>query len=436
MYPATTGRPPCAPLKLFKMSLLQHCYGLSNPQCEELVSDRLSWRRFVGLGLQDAMPDETTLVRFRQRLSEHGRHENLLALVNRQLQTKGLILKTCTLVDATLLQAARHAPAKDNRTGGDGDAGYTVKKGQPHYGYKAPVAVGETHTLIRQMTLRAANVHDRQEFENVVRGDEEMVMADKAYWSKARSEWCGQHGVANGILRRPSLRQKLRPARIRANRLFRSIRCKIETVFAWGKRSADYRRVQYVGHAANRCLGDAARKLFTTELSVPVLAAPELYGSKLVAAMDRQHPRDLFDVHGLFERDGLASEVVECVVCYLGGHNRPVHEVLFSRDADMSSAFENEFAGMAWNPVTLAELQRIRRKLKSELRAALTPDQRRFLLGLVSGEPDWALMKCPPPVAVASYKMETSKPCQTQEIQSRQVHSIVRGASCQTYWII
>jgi hypothetical protein len=129
-------------------------------------------------------------------------------------------------------------------------------------------------------------------------------------------------------------------------------------------------------------------------LSVPVLAAPELYGSKLVAAMDRQHPRDLFDVHGLFERDGLTPEVVECFVCYLAGHNRPVHEVLFSRDVDMSLAFENEFAGMARNPVTLAELQRIRRKLKSELPAALTSNQRRFLLGLVSGDPDWTLMKC------------------------------------------
>jgi transposase len=115
MYPATTGRPPCAPLVLFKMSLLQHCYGLSDPQCEELVSDRLSWRRFVGLGLQDAVPDETTLVRFRQRLREHGLHEKLLALVNRQLQVKGLILKTCTLVDATLLQAARRAPAKEDK---------------------------------------------------------------------------------------------------------------------------------------------------------------------------------------------------------------------------------------------------------------------------------------------------------------------------------
>ena len=101
MYPATTGRPPCPPLVLFKMSLLQHCYGLSDPQCEEPVPDRWSWRRFVGLGLQDKSVDETTPVRFRQRLLEHGQEEKLLLLISRQLEEKGFILKTCTLVDAT-----------------------------------------------------------------------------------------------------------------------------------------------------------------------------------------------------------------------------------------------------------------------------------------------------------------------------------------------
>jgi predicted nucleotidyltransferase component of viral defense system len=144
-----------------------------------------------------------------------------------------------------------------------------------------------------------------------------------------------------------------------------------------------------------RQLGAEARKLFTTELSAPMLATAELYGSKLVAAMDRQHPRDLFDVRKLFERGGLTAEVVECFVCYLAGHNRPVHEVLFSRDTDMSSAFENEFVGLTQNPITLEELQRIRLKLKGELPVALTPKQRQFLLGLVAVEPDWQLMKCP-----------------------------------------
>ena len=252
MYPASTGRPPCPPLALFKMSLLQHCYGLSDPQCEELVSDRLSWRRFVGLGLQDKVPDETTLVNFRKRLREHGLHEKLLALVNRQLEKRGLILKTCTLVDATLLQAARRAPAQEDKTGGDEEAGYTVKQGQPHYGYKAHVAVDQTHTLIRQVTLTSANVHDSREFETVVLGDEEMVVADKAYWSRERSDWCGRKGVANGILRKASRGEKLRACAVRANRLFSAIRCQIEKVFGWWKRSAGYRRVRYVGREPNR----------------------------------------------------------------------------------------------------------------------------------------------------------------------------------------
>ena len=144
-----------------------------------------------------------------------------------------------------------------------------------------------------------------------------------------------------------------------------------------------------------RRLGEEARMLFTTELSAPLLATPELYGSKLVAAMDRQHPRDLFDVRRLFERGGLTADVVECFVCYLAGHNRPVHEVLFSRDQDMSLAFENEFTGLTRDPITLAELKEVRRELKKKLPVALTVNQRQFLLGLVRGEPDWTLMNCP-----------------------------------------
>ena len=144
-----------------------------------------------------------------------------------------------------------------------------------------------------------------------------------------------------------------------------------------------------------RALNPEARRVFTTDLSAPILAPAELYGSKLVAAMDRQHPRDLFDIHGLFERGGLTPEIIECFVGYLAGHNRPVHEVLFSNDIDLTPAFENEFAGMAQNPVSLRELQKVRAKLKSELPAKLTADHRQFLIGLVSGEPDWKLMRCP-----------------------------------------
>lgn len=143
-----------------------------------------------------------------------------------------------------------------------------------------------------------------------------------------------------------------------------------------------------------RLLAKSASDLFTTALTVPTLAIPELYGSKLVAAFDRQHPRDLFDVHGMHRRFGLSPEMVECFVCYLAGHNRPVHEVLFSRDIDMAQAYENEFVGMALEPISLADLNSTRERMRVEMKASLTDAQKRFLLGLVAGTPDWSLVTC------------------------------------------
>ena len=124
--------------------------------------------------------------------------------------------------------------------------------------------------------------------------------------------------------------------------------------------------------------------------------------------------------------------MVECFVCYLAGHNRPVHEVLFSRDQDMSLAFQNEFAGLTMNPVTLEELQRFRRTLKKELPASLAANHRQFLFGLVMGEPDWTLMNCPHLSQLPCDPMEAPEPCQAQEIQLGQVHSTGGGTPRKT----
>jgi len=144
-----------------------------------------------------------------------------------------------------------------------------------------------------------------------------------------------------------------------------------------------------------RTLVPEARALFATGMSVKTLAVPELYGSKLVAAMDRQHPRDLFDVLGLYASFGLTPKIVDCFVCYLAGHNRPVHEVLFSRPIDITGAFENEFAGMTRKSVTLDELFAVRERLQAELPATLLPEHKRFLVSLVAAEPEWDAAPCP-----------------------------------------
>lgn len=136
----------------------------------------------------------------------------------------------------------------------------------------------------------------------------------------------------------------------------------------------------------------AAQEKFSANIEVPVLATAELYASKLVAALDRQHPRDLFDVQLMFSRFGLPADFLDCFVVYLAGHNRPTHEVLFPNEHDIDAIFAAEFTGMTAVPVSLAELKATRKKLMAELPAALSERQRGFLLSLVRAEPDWTLL--------------------------------------------
>lgn len=142
----------------------------------------------------------------------------------------------------------------------------------------------------------------------------------------------------------------------------------------------------------SRELVAAAQDLFTTTTTLPVLAAPELYGSKLVAAFDRQHPRDWFDVLQLVQRDGLTLDVAECFVAYLAGHNRPVHEVLFPTFKPLQSVYDTEFIGMTREEIPLAELEKTRSDTLAALPKLLTAKQREFLLSLVRAEPRWELM--------------------------------------------
>jgi len=105
LYPTKMGRPSHPPLVLFKMLLLEHCYNLSDPEVEAQVSDRLSFRRFVGLSLDGAVPDETALVRFRARLVAGAVEQRLLEHVNAQLQARGLILNRAKAKRAAALTA-------------------------------------------------------------------------------------------------------------------------------------------------------------------------------------------------------------------------------------------------------------------------------------------------------------------------------------------
>ncbi|MDE2250032.1 MAG: nucleotidyl transferase AbiEii/AbiGii toxin family protein [Gammaproteobacteria bacterium] len=141
-----------------------------------------------------------------------------------------------------------------------------------------------------------------------------------------------------------------------------------------------------------RPLTSAAQELFTTDVTLPDLDPSELYGSKLVAAMDRQHPRDMFDVSRMLDRFGWQSSVVDCFVAYLAGHNRPIHEVLFPNRLPLEAAFANEFKGLTNDDVALTLLEQTQERLMAQLPRNLTSIHRDFLLSLVRAEPAWDLM--------------------------------------------
>jgi hypothetical protein len=146
-----------------------------------------------------------------------------------------------------------------------------------------------------------------------------------------------------------------------------------------------------------RALVPTASRLFASDIELPMLSPAELYASKLVAALDRQHPRDLFDVMLMLEGGtGWGHQaLLDCFVVYLAGHNRPIHEVLFPRPKVLQPAFDNEFAGMSARPVTLGELEDVRSRMMKEMPSALLPQHREFLMSVAGADPNWSLLPYP-----------------------------------------
>ena len=136
-------------------------------------------------------------------------------------------------------------------------------------------------------------------------------------------------------------------------------------------------------------LCDAAQKRFNMSVSLPCLSGADLYGGKLCAALDRQHPRDLFDVKLLMDDTGITQEIRRAFVVYLAGHNRPMSELLAPKPQDMSEIYPNEFQGMTRVDIALAELQAVQKTLASTLVGLLDANERGFLISMKRGEPEW-----------------------------------------------
>ncbi len=130
-------------------------------------------------------------------------------------------------------------------------------------------------------------------------------------------------------------------------------------------------------------------------VEMQVVSKFDLYAGKLCAALDRQHPRDLFDVKFLMENEGITDDLRKTFLVYLISHNRTMTELLRPTRKDISTPYENEFIRMTQVDVSLEELEAVRENMISEINVALTDEEKRFLLSFKSLAPEWSLLGLP-----------------------------------------
>lgn len=135
-----------------------------------------------------------------------------------------------------------------------------------------------------------------------------------------------------------------------------------------------------------------AEEVFELSVSARTLSVADLYGGKLCAALDRQHPRDLFDVKVLLENEGITDEIRKAFVVYLASHDRPINEMIDPTRKDIRQMYESEFAGMTVEKVEYDDLIAARETLIGTLMNELTNEEKMFLVSLKEGQPRWNLM--------------------------------------------
>ena len=254
-YPkAKTGRPPFGIETMLRIHYLQQWFGLSDPAMEEALHDVPLYREFAKLDdAQARLPDETTILRFRHLLERHDLAKDMLRLVNDLLGAKGLMLRTGTAVDATLISAPR---STKNEQGERDPAMKQAKQGNNWYfGMKAHIGVDSHSGFVHTVVGTAANVNDLNVAGALLHGEEEVAFGDAGYQGvhkRAEAE-----GPTWYVAMRPGLRRKLNPfiepqfVAERVEKMKASIRAKVEHPFRVIKRQFGFTKVRYRGLQKN-----------------------------------------------------------------------------------------------------------------------------------------------------------------------------------------
>jgi len=275
------GRPSYRGIVLFKMMLLQTWYNLSDPGVEEMVNDSLGCMRFVGLSLEDEVPDHSTLSRFRKELTEKKAHERLLGKINEQLKQKGIMIKKgSSKIDASITESplkpkgkAEYEVAQDRKEdergdeekqkeensqqlirkqkpGVDSEARWLKKAGKLQYGYKKHIAVDD-EGMVEAVHTTTASEHDSKGMtavlEKVPDQKKESVFTDKGFKVPENDQYLKEHKIKNRIQHKAYRNNPLTYWQKRFNKLVSKQRYVVERTFGGMKRWFGSGKARYKG---------------------------------------------------------------------------------------------------------------------------------------------------------------------------------------------
>lgn len=248
LYVKSNGRPGYPALIMFKALLLAQWYGLSDPELEDCLKDRISFKQFVGLDITANVPDETTLCRFRERLNKDGVMQKLFTLINDQLEGKGLFVKKGTLIDASIVEAEGRRNTKTR----DIEASFTRKNDRSYFGYKVHAGMDMESGLIHSLQSTTASVHDSQVWDELLHGEEKAVFADKAYYDQGYKQCLRRQNIYCGILDKNKRNRKLSNKQEKRNKRNAGLRSPVERFFGVIKDQYHYLKASYRGLHKNK----------------------------------------------------------------------------------------------------------------------------------------------------------------------------------------
>ena len=277
---SAVGRPSYSGLLLFKITLLQTWYNLSDYEVEDQVNDRISFSKFLGLSLDDNCPDHSVISRFRTEMTKRKVYDKLLKEINKQLVIHGILVKQGILLDASVVDTLRKPKGKteyevvidreedsqeeqseqeqENRSklvkkeksGVDKEARWVKKRGRLHYGYKQHTATNEEGLVLAVITT-AANESDTKHVEDVLdKIDTEnykSIKADKGYKSENNDKVVKEKKLKNHILHKAKKNKKLTQREIEFNKLISKTRYKVERTFGTIKKQFGGAIARYIG---------------------------------------------------------------------------------------------------------------------------------------------------------------------------------------------